>query len=75
MQPGFFIEQRDNQYCPFKISKSTLSAGGLVVCFLECHPANFVVFRSLRLPLNIFVFDFYQSLREARMIKIEYENV
>jgi len=21
------------------------------------------------------VFDFYQSLREARMIKIEYENV
>jgi hypothetical protein len=46
-----------------------------VVCFLERHPANLVVFRSLRLPLNIFVFDFYQSLREARMIKIEYENV
>ena len=40
-----------------------------MVCFLERHPANFVVFPY------IFVFDFYQSLREARMIKIEYENV
>ena len=25
--------------------------------------------------LNIFIFDFYESLRESRIIKIKYENV
>jgi hypothetical protein len=42
--------------------------------FWERHPVNFVVFRSLRLPLNIFTFDLYQSLRGTRMIQIGCEK-
>jgi hypothetical protein len=42
--------------------------------FWERHSVNFVVFRSLRLPLNIFTFDLYQSLRGTRMIQIGCEK-
>ena len=41
----------------------------------ERQPVNFVVFRSLRLPLNIFRSNLYQSLRGSRMMQIGSENI